>query len=179
MTRRDTQSDQPRMSALMALALVLLAILGCRGGISSTKLPSWTKAKVLSDKEDHPSKIVTDGDAIYYVTGGTVASMNQGTNNIKRISLKDGSVSIIVKGGNQVPNEMLFVNQKYLYWSDGGNIFRVTKDGGESEKLIPNAARPDEIVMDNENFYWLMWTGEGMPPQPIMYASKRGGKRKS
>ena len=55
-----------------ALALLLFAILACR----STNLsngPSWTKLKVLSDKEDHPSKIVTDGDAVYFITGGTVA----------------------------------------------------------------------------------------------------------
>jgi sugar lactone lactonase YvrE len=70
------------------------------------------------------------------------------------------------------------VDQTYLYWSDGGNILRVPKAGGTSEKIIPNVAQPDEIVMDGDNFYWLNWAGEGSPPQPIMYAPKKGGEAK-
>ncbi len=159
------------------MALLVLAILGCR----STKLsnpPSWAKAKVLSDKEDHPSKIVADGEAVYFVTGGTVASMNEGTNNIRRISLSDGAVTVLVKGGKQIPEATLAVDDKYVYWSDGGNIYRVPKMGGASEKIIPNAPQPDELAMDDDNIYWLVWTGEGSPPQPIMYAPKRGGEVK-
>jgi len=140
--------------------------------------PSWTRAKVLADKEDHPSKIVTDGDAVYYITGGTVASQHDGTNNIKKILLKDGSISILVKGGEIIPDEMLAIDDKYLYWSDGGNIMRVPKGGGQSEKIIPNAPKPDEIVMDQDNFYWLIWGGEGSPPEPLMFAPKKGGEAK-
>ena len=156
---------------------LLLAVLGCRS-TSHTPAPSWTRTKILSDKEDHPSKIVSDGAAVYFVTGGTVASMSEGTNNIKRILLSDGAVTILVKGGQQIPEAMLAVDDKYLYWSDGGNILRLPKAGGTSEKIIPGIAQPDEIVMDAENFYWLIWTGEGSPPQPIMYAPKKGGEAK-
>ena len=168
---------KPLSALVIALVVSLLAILGCR----STKLPdppSWTKAKVLSDKEDHPSKIITDGDAVYYVTGGTVASMNEGTNNIKRISLRDGSVSVLVKGGKLIPEETLATDDKFLYWSDGGNLYRISKGGGESEKIIAGAARPDEMVMDDQNIYWVMWGGEGSPPQPLMFAPKKGGDPK-
>lgn len=164
-------------TSCIALGLFLLAVLACR----STNLsngPSWTRAKVLSDKEDHPSKIVTDGDAVYFITGGTVASMNEGTNNIKKISLKDGTVSILVRGGKIIPDEMLAVDDKFLYWSDGGNIMRVPKGGGESEKIVPDAPKPDEIVMDDENFYWVIWGGEGSPPSPLMVAPKTGGAPK-
>ena len=42
----------------------------------------------------------------------------------KKISLKDGAVSVIVRGGKIIPDEMLAVDDKYLYWSDGGNIMR-------------------------------------------------------
>ena len=104
--------------------------------------------------------------------------MNEGTNNIKRISLSDGGITILVKGGKQIPEAMLAVDDKYLYWSDGGNILRLPKAGGASEKIIPNVAQPGEIVMDSENFYWLIWAGEGSPPQPIMYAPKKGGEAK-
>jgi len=161
----------------IALGVMLFAILACRS-TNQTKDPGWTKLKVLSDKEDHPSKIVADGEAVYFITGGTVASMNQGTNNIKKISLKDGTVSILVKGGRVIPDEMLTVDDKFLYWSDGGNIWRVPKGGGESEKIIPNAPKPDEIVMDDENFYWVIWAGEGSPPSPIMFVPKTGGAPK-
>ena len=162
------------LPALVALGLLVFAIAGCRGTKTTTSA-SWSRAKVLADKEDHPSKIVTDGDAVYYVTGGTVASQHEGTNNIKKISLKDGSVSVLVKGGELIPDPTLAIDDKYLYWSDGGNIYRVAKSGGTSEKIIPNAPQPDEIVMDDENIYWLIWGGEGSPPQPLMIASKKSG----
>ena len=153
--------------------MLVLAVVACR----STNQPgaSWAKAKVLSDKEDHPSKIVTDGEAVYFVTGGTVASQQEGTNNIKKISLNDGSVSILVRGGDIIPDTTLAMDEKYVYWSDGGNILRVPKAGGASEKIVPKAPKPDEIIMDGENIYWLIWGGEGSPPQPLMVAPKKGG----
>src|ERR1051326_3658367 len=107
-----------------AITLLMFAILGCR---STPNPPSWTKAKVLADKEDHPSKIVADGDGVYYITGGTIASQREGTNNIKMISLKDGGVSVLVKGGAIIPDEMLAIDDQHLYWSDGGNIMRLPK----------------------------------------------------
>lgn len=149
----------------VALILLLLVLLACRS-TNQPKAPSWVKATVLSDKEDHPSKIVSDGEAVYFVTGGTVASRNEGTNNIKRISLKDGTVSILVRGGKIIPDPALAVDGKFLHWSDGGNLLRVPKGGGDSEKFIPNAPKPDEIVMDEENIYWLIWTGESSPRHP-------------
>ena len=121
----------------LGLSLLVLAIPGCRS-VNLPKAPSWTKAKVLADKEDHPSKIVSDGNYVFYVTGGTVASMNEGTNNIKRIALKDGVVTVLVKGDKLIPEQALALDEKYLYWSDGGNIMRVPKQGGTSEKIIPN-----------------------------------------
>lgn len=156
--------------------MLLLALLGCR----STNSPSasWVKAKVLADKEDHPSKIVSDGDSVYYVTGGTVASQREGTNNIKKISIKDGAVSILVEGGEIIPDTTLAIDDKYIYWSDGGNIMRVAKAGGVSQKVIAGAPKPDEIVIDNDNIYWLIWGGEGSPPEPLMYAPKKGGEAK-
>lgn len=162
---------------VLALAILALSILGCRSTNPSKPL-SWAKATVLSDKEDHPSKIISDGLSVFFVTGGTVASMNEGTNNIKKISLKDGSVTVLVRGGQQIPSAALAVDDKFLYWSDGGNIFRVPKEGGTSEKIIPNAPNPAEMLVDAENIYWLIWAGEGSPPQPLMMAPKNGGEAK-
>lgn len=165
------------LSVVLGSSLLLLAILGCRSS-NQPKAPSWSKAKVLADKEDHPSKIVSDGEAVYFVTGSTVASMNEGTNNIKKISLKDGTVSILVKGGEIIPDTTLALDGKFLYWSDGRNVLRVPKSGGDSEKIIPSAPKPDEIVMDDDNIYWLIWTGEGSPPAPLMFAPRNGGQAK-
>jgi hypothetical protein len=164
-------------SVLIAVGVLLMVLLACR---SAKKPPagSWGKATVLSDKEDHPSKIVTDSEAAYFVTGGTVASQHEGTNNIKKISLKDGSVSVFVSGGDVIPDTTLAIDDKYLYWSDGSSILRVPKTGGASEKIIPKAAKPGEIVMDGENIYWLIWGGEGSPPEPLMVAPKKGGEAK-
>ena len=104
--------------------------------------------------------------------------MNEGTNNIKKVLLKDGTVSVLVKGGRVIPDQMLAVDDQFIYWSDGGNIMRVPKSGGESEKIVPNAPKPDEIAMDEENFYWVIWGGEGSPPSPLMVAPKAGGAPK-
>ena len=163
--------------SLMALCLFVLAVLSCRAS-NVSKSPSWSKAKVLADREDHPSKIATDGEAVYYVTGGTVASQHEGTNNIKKISLRDGSISILVKGGEIIPDTTLAIDDKYVYWSDGGNLYRVPKGGGPSEKIVPGAPKPDEITSDDQNFYWLIWGGEGSPPSPLMTAPKKGGEAK-
>lgn len=162
---------------LIALGLLVVSVLVCRP-LNQPNGPSWSKAKVLADHQDHPSKIVADGEAIYFVTGGTLASKNEGTNNIKRLSLNSGSAEVLVKGGDLIPTASLAVDEKYLYWSDGGNIYRVPKMGGTSEKIIPNAPQPNEIAMDADNIYWLLWTGEGSPPQPIMYAPRQGGEVK-
>jgi hypothetical protein len=159
-----------------AVCLLIVVVFGCRSTIKHA--PSWTKAKIPSDNEDHPSKIISDGQSVFYVTGGTVASQHEGTNNIKRISLKDGSVSVIVKGGDRIPSASLAVDEKYLYWSDGGNIMRVPKEGGTSEEIVPGAPNPDEMFVDDENIYWLIWSGEGSPPQPLMFAPKKGGEAK-
>ena len=160
-------------ASILALALLLLAILSCRTTTQTS--PSWARSKILSDNEDHPSKIISDGRFVFYVTGGTVASQHEGTNNIKRIDLKDGSVSVLVKGGQRIPNATLALDEKFLYWSEGANIMRVAREGGASETIIAGVPNPDEMLLDNENIYWLIWSGEGSPPEPVMFAPKKGG----
>jgi hypothetical protein len=154
------------------MILFLLSILGCK---ETPRPPSWIKTKVLADREDHPSKILSDGSFVYYVTGGTVASQRAGTNNIKRISLKDGGVSVLVNMGERIPDTTLALDDKFLYWTDGGSILRVPKEGGQSETVVANTGAPAEMIVDDENIYWIIWTGEGSPPKPLMFASKQVG----
>ena len=95
------------------MILLLACILACK---ATAPAPSWTKTKLLAQNEDHPSKIIADGAFVYFVTGaGTIAAKNEGTNNIKRISLKDGTVSVLVKGGEHFPSDALAVDEKFLY----------------------------------------------------------------
>ena len=174
---RPYSSSVVVFKAVIAIAILALALIACRS-TNQTSTASWSKTRVLADKEDHPSKIVTDGEAVYFVTGGTVASQHEGTNNIKKILLTDGSVSVFVRGGDVIPDTTLAIDDKHLYWSDGGSILRVPKTGGASEKIIPKAPKPDEMIMDGENIYWLIWGGEGSPPEPLMVAPKKGGEAK-
>ncbi len=147
------QTKRDSVSLFSVLILFLACILGCK---STAPGPSWTKTKVLSHDEDHPSRIIADDSFVYFVNGaGTIAAKNEGTNNIKRISLKDGSVSVLVKGGEHFPSDALAVDDKFLYWSAGGTILRVRKDGGGSEAVVSDApGSPAEMAVDNENIYW-------------------------
>ena len=156
------------MSLWLALALLLACILGCKSAV-------W-KARVLADNQDHPSKIVSDGAFVFYVTGGTIASQNEGTNNVNRISLKNGSVSVLVKGGEHLPSQTLAVDDKFLYWAEPGRIYRVPKTGGESEVIVSDApGQPDEMTVDDENIYWLVYGGSASHNLPVLFAKKTGG----
>ena len=160
--------NQGFFSLLSALMLLLVCILGCKSTV-------W-KAKVLADNQDHPSKIISDGSSVFFVTGGTVAAQEAGTNNVNRISLKDGSVSVLVKGGEHYVSATLAVDEKFLYWSDPGHIYRVPKAGGESETIVSDApGKPDEMVVDDENIYWLVWGSSGSHNLPVLFAPKKGG----
>jgi Domain of unknown function (DUF5050) len=170
-TRCASQNNQGRLSLWLALALLLACILAC-------KSPVW-KARVLADNQDHPSKIISDGSSVFYVTGGTIAAQEAGTNNVNRISLKDGSVSVLVKGGEHFISATLAVDEKFLYWSDPGHIYRVPKAGGESETIVSDApGKPDEMVVDDENIYWLVWGGSSSHNLPVLFAKKTGGSSK-
>jgi Domain of unknown function (DUF5050) len=161
-----------KSSSVSTLFLALMLLMAC---ISGCKTAAW-KARVLADKQDHPSKIISDGTYVFYVTGGTVASQNEGTNNVNRISLKDGNVSVLVKGGEHMPSETLAADEKFLYWSEPGKIYRVPKTGGESEMIVSDApGKPDEMVLDDDNIYWLVWGSSGSHNLPVLSARKSGG----
>ncbi len=164
-------ANQSLLSVCFALALLLTCILGC-------KSPVW-KARVLAEKQDHPSKIVSDGSSVFFTIASTVAAQQAGTNNVNRISLKDGSLSVLVKGGEHFISSTLAVDEKFLYWSDPGHIYRVPKAGGESETIVSDSpGMPDQMVVDDENIYWLLWGGRGSHNMPVMSAPKQGGAAK-
>lgn len=74
-------------SVSTAILILVLSILGCTQIFREE--PKWPKSKILANKADHPQKILSDGAYVYYVTGGTIASQNEHTNNINRIKIAD------------------------------------------------------------------------------------------
>lgn len=156
-------------------------ILGCGG--TTEKKPAWQKAKVLAENLDHPAAIVSDEVFVYYVTGGTIASLNEGTSGVWRKPIAGGEAVQLFKGryidNNQVILPDFFVlatDERYVYWS-GGAIWRTPKMGGESQKLT--TGKPTEWTIDETKIYWHNFGGENAPPTPIYVVDKNGGVAKA
>lgn len=159
----------------LSLLSLLFAVMGCS---EAAKEPAWQKAQAIGHNLDHPSAITVDGDSIYYVTGGTVASLNEGTSGLWKMPIAGGAPTLLFKGTNEtLPDTwVVLTDDKYVYWASG-HIWRTPKSGGETVKLA--AGKPTEMVMDDRNIYWQNYVGEGMPPVPIHSAPKSGGEAKA
>lgn len=165
-----------KLNFIMALSTLLTMVFGCS---PTAKAPEWTKAKVLAEKLDHPSAIITDEKNIYYVTGGTIASLHEGTSGVWKMPLEGGQPVQLFKGYQKdektvfIPDTFVIAtDEKYVYFSTG-YIFRVPKDGGDAEQITPG--NPTEMVLDEENIYWHNYVGEGMESVPIHMVAKKGG----
>lgn len=158
---------------------LLGTVLGC-GGLESK--PAWQKAQVLADSVDHPQAITTDENFVYYVTGGTIASLNEGTSGVWKMPLAGGEATQLFKG-HQIDKDhvnlpegfFLVTDDKYVYWSSG-SIWRTPKNGGESQKI--SSGMPTTYAIDDANIYWQNFGGENSPPKPIYVVDKNGGEPK-
>ncbi len=169
-----------KLDAAAVAAVLLLAALGCS---ESAKTAEWTKAKVLADKLDHPSAITADEKNIYFVTGGTIASLNEGTSGVWKMPISGGPPSLLFKGYKKDENTVILpasfvlaTDDKYLYFS-AGHIYRVPKDGGDAVQVT--AGTPTEMTVDNERIYWHNFVGEGMAATPAYSIAKAGGEVKT
>lgn len=158
---------------------LLALVLGCS---EIKKEPEWQKAQILADKVDHPQAITTDDKFIYYVTGGTIASLNEGTSGVWKMPLAGGQPIQLFKGYQIDKNQVLLpdtfvlaTDEKYVYWSSGA-IWRTPKDGGESEEIT--GGKPTEWALDETKIYWHNFGGENAPPTPIYFVDKKGGDAK-
>lgn len=160
--------------------LLLGVILGCS---AMKKELEWQKAQILAEKVDHPQAITTDDKFIYYVTGGTIASLNEGTSGVWKMPLAGGQPVQLFKG-YQIDKDhvllpdtfVLATDEKYVYWSAGA-IWRTPKDGGESEEIT--GGKPTEWALDETKIYWHNFGGENSPPTPIYVVDKKGGEAKA
>jgi hypothetical protein len=168
-----------KLSLILPLMIVVGVILGCS---ALKKEPVWQKARVLAENVDHPQAIANDDKFIYYVTGGTIASLNEGTSGVWKMPLAGGPPVQLFKG-YEIDKEhvllpdtfVLATDEKYVYWSAGA-IWRTPKAGGESEKIT--GGKPTEWAFDDSHIYWHNFGGENSPPMPIYFADKKGGDAK-
>lgn len=159
--------------------ILSLLILGCS---KTQKLPEWQKAQVLAEKQDHPQALTTDGEFLYFITGGTIASLNEGTSGVWKMPLTGGQPIQLFKGFKKSENSVVLpdtfvlgLDEKYVYWSSGA-IWRTPKNGGNSEPLTNGM--PTELAVDETKIYWHNFGGENSPPTPIYVAEKTGGEAK-
>ncbi len=165
---------------MISFGSILALILGCS---EVKKAPEWQKAQTLAEKLDHPQAVTTDDKFIYYVTGGTIASLNEGTSGVWKMPLAGGQSTQLFKG-YQIDKDtvilpdtfVLATDDKYVYWSSG-TIWRTPKDGGKSEKITTGS--PTEMAVDDTKIYWQNFVGEGSPPKPIYSVDKKGGEVKT
>ena len=169
-----------KLSLFLPFMILLGMILGC-GAIE--KKPEWQKAKVLAENLDHPAAIAADENSIYYITGGTLASLNEGTSGVWKMPF-DGGQPVQLFKGHYLDKEhvllpdffVLAMDEKYVYWSSGA-IWRTPKTGGESQKITDGS--PTEWAIDDAKIYWHNFGGENSPPTPIYVADKNGGEAKA
>lgn len=165
---------------ILSIGSILAASLGCA---ESPKKPAWQKAQAIAEALDHPSAITVDDKFIYYVTGGTIASLQSGTSGVWKIPISGGQPVQLFKGYSIDENSVILpdtfvlgTDKDYVYWSSGA-IWRTPKTGGESIKLT--VGKPTEMVLDETDLYWHNFGGENAPPTPIYNVSKTGGEAKA
>jgi len=170
------------LSMFIAIIFIVDVAPRCGSGGRRPEPPlkgEWVKSKVLADKLDHPSALAADDSLIYFITGGTVASQKEGTNNVMVMPTAGGAPITVFQGGDKyIPDTyILLTDETHIYFSVG-SLVRIPKLGGTPEK-ISVAGKPTDFVMDNENYYWHPYVGEGMPPAPFYSLSKKGGEAKA
>lgn len=168
-----------KLNLILPFMSLLAIILGCS---QTQKAPEWQKAVALTDRIDHPQALTTDSEFIYFVTGGTIASLNEGTSGVWKMPLAGGQPIQLFKGFKKdektvvLPDTfVLHADEKYVYWSSGA-IWRTPKAGGESEPIT--VGTPTEWAFDETKIYWHNFGGENAPPTPIYSCDKTGGDAK-
>lgn len=170
---------------LSAISLILGAILGCRES-ANRPVAEWTKARKIAGKEQklsHISGLVVDDKFAYVTMGGTIADQRAGTSGLRKVALDSGAVMNLDNGENlpQSDEGGIAIDEKFIYWNAGGNILRVSKDGGKPEAVASeHVGIGVDLVVDNEKVYWANhgYYSPNSPtkPSPIYAVSKQGGK---
>jgi hypothetical protein len=173
------RKEMKNIRLILPFAVLLITISGCS---QTQKQPEWQKATAITERLDHPTALTTDGEFIYFVTGGTIASLNEDTSGVWKMPLAGGAPVRLFKGFKKNENSVvlpdtffLATDEKYVYWSSG-TIWRTPKAGGESEPIT--FGMPTEFALDETKIFWHNFGGENAPPTPIFSCAKTGGEAK-
>src|ERR1044072_3046799 len=97
------------VSLVWRMAVLSILVAGASGCELKNSEPTWTKSKIIAAKLDHPQALAVDGKYLYFILGGTVASQNEGTNNVMRMPIEGGAPTIVFKGGAKYIPDSFFL----------------------------------------------------------------------
>ena len=170
------------LTFIIAIALLFIAILGC-GKLE--KQPDWVKGKKIAGKAEglsHISGLVVDDEFAYVTIGGTIADQNEHTSGLRKVALNSGAIMTLENGEKLPQSETggIAIDEKYVYWNAGGNILRISRNGGKPEVVASEHVGIGlDIAVDSETVYWANhgYYSANSPtkPSPIYSVSKKGG----
>jgi hypothetical protein len=170
---------------MSAILLLSGSISGC-GKFAKRPVTRWTKAHKIAGKEQrlsHISGLVVDDKFAYVTIGGTIADQNEGMSGLRKVALDSGAVTNLDNGNNLPQSDYggIAIDKDFVYWNAGGNILRVSRDGGKPEVVASeNVGIGVDIAVDNEKVYWANHSyyspNTPIKPKPIYAISKQGGK---
>lgn len=172
----------------MSLKRILLAVaagvagvgaawsLGSRGGpkpqaAPTPREPGWHRATRLATAQDHPGALSTDGEYVYYMTGGFQRSENA----IRRVPVLGGPSEILAQGGF-IPTGGLACDETHVYWTNSTqpSVMRVPKTGGPPQIILRQLPQsPRELALDGTHVYLATFRKD--TPGFIVRVPKAGG----
>jgi hypothetical protein len=171
------------LNFVCAAFLLLGAILGCG---QTAKQADWVKARKIAGKEQglsHISGLVVDDKSAYVTIGGTIADQNEGHSGLRKVALDSGAVTNLDNGEKTPQSDYggIAIDDKFVYWNAGGNILRISKEGGKPDVVAADHVGIGvDLVVDNEKVYWANhgYYSANSPtkPAPIYVVAKQGGK---
>jgi hypothetical protein len=126
---------------------------------------------------------VFDDKFAYVTIGGTIADQNEGHSGLRKVALDSGAVTSLDNGEKMPQSDYggLAIDDKFVYWSAGGNILRISKEGGKPETVAADHVGIGiDLAVDNEKIYWAnhgyYLANSPTKPSPIYVVAKQGGK---
>lgn len=134
--------------------------------------PGWHRATRLAAEQDHPGPLATDGQYVYYMTGGFVRAPD---NAIRRVPVTGGPSEVLARG-DFIPSGGIACDGTHVYWTNANqpNVMRVPKTGGPPQVVLRELPQaPRELVVDGSHLYVATFRRD--TPGFIVRAPKAGG----
>lgn len=138
---------------------------------NSPRDPGWHRATRLATAQDHPGPLATDGEYVYYTTGG----FQRAENAIRRVPVVGGPSEILARG-DFMPSGGIACDASHVYWTNDGepSVMRVPKTGGTPQIVLRELPQsPRELVLDSTHVY--LSTFRKDTPGFIVRVPKTGG----